>query len=184
MTIIAIDRTAQVREGLAAFDAFLEQNPGFPLGKGDPFRLCVRAGTYGENRAEVDRIASLLGVKAGPGWDEGNYVARRNFGGGVVFEAWAIGTEADRTRFRLASWIGAEGITGHYGTDGIASRVVAAISPQYVNDWLDRGETAFLRSRCERIRDAADLTDAEHAVENSGRVRFEQGAFAAVGGAA
>lgn len=67
---------------------------------------------------------------------------------------------------RLAAWIGAEGIAGNYGTAGIASRITTEVHPSLLEQWLDTGATSYLRGMCQRIKDDADLTDAEWAAEN------------------
>ena len=67
---------------------------------------------------------------------------------------------------RLAAWIDEQGIKGNYDTAGIAARIIRAIHPSYITAWLEQGGTAYLRDRCERIRDEADLTDMQRAAEN------------------
>ena len=67
---------------------------------------------------------------------------------------------------RLAAWIDEQGIKGNYDTAGIAARIIRAIHPSYITAWLEQGGTPYLRDRCERIRDEADLTDAQWAAED------------------
>lgn len=62
---------------------------------------------------------------------------------------------------QLTEWIKAEGITGHYPPDQIASRVVASIHHSRLAGWLAQGGTDYLRDMCARIKDEADLTDAQ-----------------------
>ena len=183
MTTTIITRHAEVIAGLAAFAGFLTDHPDLPLGRFSPFRYSLRHGSTEASHAEVDRIAVILGTAPKTG-DDGTYSVTRDFGGRVTYEAFALGTEQDRTRARLTGWIKDEGITGNYPPEGIASRLVAAINPAYISAWLDQGGTPYLRDRCERIRDAADLTGAEHAAARSGRVIFAEGAFAGIAGAA
>jgi hypothetical protein len=66
---------------------------------------------------------------------------------------------------RLTEWIKAEGITGHYPADGIASRVVAQVHASRLTAWLDQGGTDYLRDMCARIKDFDDMADAEMAAE-------------------
>lgn len=66
---------------------------------------------------------------------------------------------------RLTEFIKAEGITGNYPPDGIAARVVTQVHPSHIEKWL-RQNPGYLRDLCERIKDEADLTDAERAAEN------------------
>jgi len=83
-------RAEAVIAGLANAAAFLETHPGLPFGNTDnPLHVSVYGGTDEENRAEVDRIAVILGVAAGtePGT---HYAAVRDFGGGVAYKAVAI----------------------------------------------------------------------------------------------
>jgi len=68
----------------------------------------------------------------------------------------------------LAAWIDAEKITGNYDPAGIAARVAAQVHHSYLTAWLNQGGTAYLRDMCARIKDSADLTDAEHAAEMRG----------------
>jgi hypothetical protein len=67
----------------------------------------------------------------------------------------------------LTEWIKAEGITGHYPPDQIASRVVASIHHSRLAGWLAQGGTDYLRDMCARIKDEADLTDAQFCHEHA-----------------
>jgi len=86
-------RTAVVR-GLTNLAAFVAAHPELPLGgpySESPVKVFVHGRTDAENRAEVDRIAGILGVTAGyshPGCTQ--YTALRNFGGGIEYMALAI----------------------------------------------------------------------------------------------
>ncbi|GAA2441104.1 hypothetical protein GCM10010191_66510 [Actinomadura vinacea] len=83
------DETAhrdRIIDGLIDLAAFLETNPGVPVPQFDwelrvPSGVSVNGTTDLRQRAEIDRIAELLGV---PVWDEtsdgGHYTARRHFG--------------------------------------------------------------------------------------------------------
>ena len=99
MTITAIappgtERRTAAIQGLSNLSAFLDTHPALPLGaewSDEPFTVYVFAGTDEENRAEVDRIAGILGVQAA--WMNGSgshYTAVRRFGGGVTYRALAI----------------------------------------------------------------------------------------------
>jgi hypothetical protein len=68
---------------------------------------------------------------------------------------------------QLTEWIKAEGITGHYPPDQIASRVVASIHHSRLAGWLAQGGTDYLRDMCARIKDEADLTDAQFCHEHA-----------------
>lgn len=67
----------------------------------------------------------------------------------------------------LTDWIKAEGITGHYPPDQIAARVVASIHHKRLTGWLTQGGTDYLRDMCARIKDEADLTDAQFCHERA-----------------
>ena len=105
MTVTAIrpadvSRATEVRAGLRALEEFLGQHPGLPLGIGDiPFRVFVQDDGDEENRAEIDRIAGILGVAAYFVPDSGHYMASRDFGGGIRYEATAI-SQAEREDWR------------------------------------------------------------------------------------
>lgn len=62
---------------------------------------------------------------------------------------------------QLTDWIKAEGITGHYPPDQIAAHVVASIHHSRLTGWLTQGGTDYLRDMCARIKDEADLSDAQ-----------------------
>lgn len=68
---------------------------------------------------------------------------------------------------RLTEWIKAEGVTGHYAPDQIAARVLAQVHAGYLTTWLDQGGTDYLRDMCGRIKDEADLTDAQFCRANA-----------------
>jgi hypothetical protein len=95
-------RRAAVLEGLTAFARFLTARPDLPLGDSDPFLCSVKGGTDEQNRAEVDRIAAVLGVTAGDSPADTHYGASRDFGGGVTYSAWTF-TAVARPRRNAAS---------------------------------------------------------------------------------
>jgi hypothetical protein len=89
------DETAhrnRIIDGLIDLAAFLEANPALPVPRFN-WTLSISSGvsvngtTDLRQRAEIDRIAELLGVAV---WDEttdgGHYIARRHFGP-VTYEA-------------------------------------------------------------------------------------------------
>jgi hypothetical protein len=80
--------------------AFIAGHPHLPLGGVDPLSRQVTGGTDEENRAEVERIAVILGVNAGPAFGSDDYwQARREFGGGIAYQATAVASaEARRQR--------------------------------------------------------------------------------------
>lgn len=108
MTITAITpdtraRADRVARGLIALHAFLECHPDLPLGPVEPLCYPATGGTDQENRAEVDRIARMLGVAAGPAYGhEGYYQARRDFGGGITYQATAVTAAELERRARAA----------------------------------------------------------------------------------
>lgn len=83
-------RAAEVIRGLGNYAAFLAAHPDLPLDDGNPLHCCVTGGTDEDERAEVDRIAGILGTAARymPG-SETHYAAERDFGG-VTYLAVAI----------------------------------------------------------------------------------------------
>jgi hypothetical protein len=91
-----IDKRAERIEGIRVFADFAETHPDLPLGLADsPLHVSVTGGTDEENRAEVDRIAAILGVTAGYGPYDRNqtrYTAVQEFGGsdGVTYTASAL----------------------------------------------------------------------------------------------
>jgi hypothetical protein len=106
-------RHADVIEGLANLAAFLGTHPELPLGDADPFLRSVKGGTDEENRAEVDRIAAILGVTAADAVTGTHYGAARDFGAGVTYSAWTF-TAAARDRH-------ARHIAGVYAQAGVAA---------------------------------------------------------------
>ena len=86
---------ARVLNGLASFHGFLESHD-LPIER-NPFVYTLFPGTDTERIAAVDRIAAMLGVEAG--WmDEPHrsfYGCSRDFGGGVVYKAFAMMTAAE-----------------------------------------------------------------------------------------
>lgn len=82
---------AEIINGLRMFALFAQNHPDLPLASGgDPLRVSVFEGTDAENRAEIERIAAILGVNpAYPFGTTAHYRAVRAFGG-VIYEATAI----------------------------------------------------------------------------------------------
>lgn len=84
---------AQVIADLRAFADFLEGHPDLPVAKHHPVRVAVHprydtgATTETETIAEVERIASLLGITVTT--THGHHTARTTFGT-VTYEAVAI----------------------------------------------------------------------------------------------
>lgn len=73
----------------------------------------------------------------------------------------------DRTALavRVAAFMQAEGITGHYGPVETAARVAAQSNPEWLAMALEQGGTPYLRDMCSRVKDLADLADAEWTAE-------------------
>jgi hypothetical protein len=79
----------EVVRGLRALADFLEAHPDLPA----PWHIPASASISGSDdaeRAEVDRIAAILGVPATANERGTHYGAERDFGGGVKYEATAI----------------------------------------------------------------------------------------------
>jgi hypothetical protein len=84
-----VDRRAAVIQGLIDLANFLETHPDLPITSVDA-RPYIH-GTDDEERAEVDRIAAILGQPAG--YTSGartHYEVERDFGGRVHYRATAI----------------------------------------------------------------------------------------------
>lgn len=79
-----------VTRGLRALADFLDAHPDLPA----PWHVVASAGSIradeAAERAEVDRIAGILGVPATPNDRGTHYGTGRDFGGGVRYEATAI----------------------------------------------------------------------------------------------
>jgi len=92
----ARDRWGTSREhviaGLHALAAFIEDNPGLPIPDGAYMNYSVIEDTDEQERAEVDRIAAMLGVTAGPNFGGKHYVTTAFFGP-VLYRAVAISEE-------------------------------------------------------------------------------------------
>lgn len=98
-----MSETEDVSRGLRALADFLDAHPDLPV----PWFVEAKAPTAGEgdagHRAEVDRIAAILGV---PVDDRGShYSTERDFGGSVKYAAVAI-TRAhmDAYSAHMESW--------------------------------------------------------------------------------
>lgn len=76
--------------GLRALTDYLEAHPDLPV----PTRVAATpylCGTDEEDRAEVDRVAGILGVVPGPPYEgSSHYEVSRHFGGRVCYQATAI----------------------------------------------------------------------------------------------
>ncbi|MFI6496185.1 hypothetical protein [Nonomuraea typhae] len=81
---------AEFTNGLRSLADFIDSTPDLPL----PDYLDIQNAVLGENdaaeRAEVDRIAALLGTTAVQRYDEHHYTALRRFGPRITFSATAI----------------------------------------------------------------------------------------------
>lgn len=101
-------RHAEAITGLTAAAAFLETHPDLPLNPlGDPMNVSVTGGSDEDNRAEVDRIAWILGVE--PGYILGSrthYAAVLHFAGGVTYSATAINRSYRDNYDTATSYIG------------------------------------------------------------------------------
>jgi hypothetical protein len=102
-------RRAAVLQGLANLAAFIETHD-LPLGNHDPLRYCVRLGSDDANRAEVERVAEILGDMAAESADGTHLSTWREFGGGIRYSAFTItAAEGDRYRQRMAGFYAREG---------------------------------------------------------------------------
>lgn len=99
------ERRQAVIDGLHALADFLAEHPDVPAGNAWSLMYHCR-GTDEEKRAEVDRVAAVLGVTAGSPSDPDHYVAVRVFGG-VEYEACAITDEHMRRYVAASSYDGA-----------------------------------------------------------------------------
>lgn len=99
---------AEFAAGLRELADFIEAHPGLPV----PARWQQAAvgphlnGTDEEDRAEVDRIAGILDA-APITTVNGHYKVRREFSGGVTYEAIAIPDTAMKRWEALTSYAGA-----------------------------------------------------------------------------
>lgn len=91
------DRRQAVIDGLRSLADFLTENPDLPIDGSHGFQYSVSAffDTEAERRAEVERIAALLGVTP---VDDDHYVANRFFGP-IEYRTVAIPEEL-RRRYR------------------------------------------------------------------------------------
>lgn len=98
----------QVAGALGSFAAFLREHPGLPVDENHATEFHVRAATDEAARAEIDRIAAILGVTAEHS-DRGHHTAARRFGPGVTYQATAIDRKAmDRYNAHMAPYHAAE----------------------------------------------------------------------------
>jgi hypothetical protein len=87
-------RAAEVADALAAFAGFITEHPELPLSKYGAMTYHVHGDTDEQQRAEIDRIAAILGVKPEETSNGTHYKAEREFGPGVTYEAISIDREA------------------------------------------------------------------------------------------
>jgi len=87
-----------VTRALRDLAGFLDEHPDLPVPWVDARPSQSREGTDGEQRAEVDRIASILGVQAKVNESGTHYEAERTFGPHVTYRATAI------TQAEMAAW--------------------------------------------------------------------------------
>lgn len=96
---IATSRRQDVITGLRELANWLEDHPDVPVSGEQTICYWASAGRSPlEARAEVDRVAAVLGVPPGRRRSPGSstHVARRRFAG-VVFEAAAVGVYPERS---------------------------------------------------------------------------------------
>ena len=107
---LAGTRHADVIAGLRNLSAFLSTHLELPLGDGDPLHYAAR-GTDEETRAEVERIAAVLGTSVRVTIRGALWTAERDFGGGVRYTATAVSRDASgryraQARQFRATWDG------------------------------------------------------------------------------
>lgn len=90
------DPRQAVIDGLRDLADFLEANPDVPVNGRHGIAYSAVVGSDDADRAEVDRVAALLDVKATD--DQGHYIASRYFGP-IQYRAVAIPSEQMR-RYR------------------------------------------------------------------------------------
>lgn len=88
------DRRQAVIDGLGELAAFLKEHPDVPVHSSVTITFFPR-GTDEEERAEVDRVAAILGVTPTVNDRDTHYTAERKFGG-VTYQAAAITSDAMR----------------------------------------------------------------------------------------
>lgn len=103
-----VTRHTEVADGLTALREFLLDHQDLLLGRGrTPCTVFICDGSDAENRAEVDRIAVILGVTADEPHAAGTtYEAVRHFGGGVTYSA------ITQSRKSVAEWVAANSYRG------------------------------------------------------------------------
>ena len=113
MTLTVIEpqagtRHAEVIAGLANAQAFLAAHPALPLGISNPLHYHSFAAGDEDARAEVDRIAAMLGVQAGYTDLERRHYYQdvRDFGGGIAYRATANSRESMDRWHALVSYDG------------------------------------------------------------------------------
>lgn len=79
-------------QGLMAAAQFIADHPDLPLGASDPFLCRVNPGSDKAGRAEIDRIAAILGTFAADNADGTTYRVTLHFGGGIRYSAFMIAT--------------------------------------------------------------------------------------------
>lgn len=74
-----------------------------PLGNVNPLAYRLYTGDYAADCREIDRIAAMIGLRAGhPDGDPNMYMVRRPFSGGVAYTATTV-TDLQREREALLS---------------------------------------------------------------------------------
>jgi hypothetical protein len=104
-------RAAETAAGLENAAAFIKSHPDLPLGGSDALNVYVSGSgsTDAEARAEIDRIAGILGVTPRENTKGNHYSAERSFGPGVTYKATAIDREAmDRYNAHMSPYYAAE----------------------------------------------------------------------------
>lgn len=106
MTITALESPARRSNavlGLREAARFIADHPDLPLGSINPlaYRLCT--GDYAADCREIDRIAQMIGVRAGYADGDPNiYMVLRPFSGGVAYTATTV-APLEREREALMS---------------------------------------------------------------------------------
>lgn len=95
-------KRAEFTAGLRALADFIDTHPEMPLPRGADARVFLN-GTDDEDRAEVDRVAGILGVQPERTL-HGHYRAERDFGGRVTCAAIAVPAQRMAQHIALMSY--------------------------------------------------------------------------------
>lgn len=107
MTYASLTRRAQLIAGLREFATFVEANPHVPAPSHADLYVFPPDGEDAVMRAEIDRIAALLGITPDNPPERDRYTAVRAFGPVVTLRVVAIFTRTRANHRALQSYVGA-----------------------------------------------------------------------------